>query len=83
MYNKKKVIYSNEYGSPVCTIQSRDIDAGQINLISAFSEVFSSSLKFCNKCNKKPASYYSKEIYMKNRRTGIIYSSYNIWSYIA
>lgn len=49
----------------VFTIESGDIDAGQINLIYELSEVFSSTLKFCNQCNKKPASFYSQEEYMK------------------
>ena len=61
----KKAVFSNEYSSPVCTIQSADIVSGKNNLIFAFSEIFSSTLKFCNKYNKKPASYYSQEEHMK------------------
>ena len=63
---KKKVVYSNEYGSPVCTITTGELHSGNVNLISAFSAIFSSNLKFCNICNKKPATYYTQKQYLKS-----------------
>ena len=48
-----------EYGFPICSISSNEINNNSLSLASALANTFKPHFKFCNKCNLKPESYYA------------------------
>ena len=56
--NKKVII---EYGLPICSITSNEINDNSFSLASALANTFKPVLKFCKNHNIKPESYYTEE----------------------
>ena len=59
----KEILFSREFGFPICCIKEEDIDT-KINIlvwISIFGETCKSRLIFCKKSNTHPYDYYTEE----------------------